>query len=177
MSSPTHGRHQGYDNQVQQGIGRLPPYLRAGSNADDTDIHGAEAGIGPPAGPVSHQAPDPPVSSTALRPFVLTQGRVGDETLGISLETQVTTNPGHHPGENVAVSHLPSELQGIVALCVQSMSVAEISARLHLHLGVTKILVSDLRAAGHLEVHVSDPSNPHSAETILRVIRGLRAIS
>jgi hypothetical protein len=54
--------------------------------------------------------------------------------------------------------------------------VAEISARLQMHLGVTRILVGDLRAAGHLDVHVlaSDFPDP---ETIMRVIRGLRAIS
>ena len=54
---------------------------------------------------------------------------------------------------------------------------AEISARLHLHLGVAKILVGDLRGAGYLDVHVMDLSSPHDPDTILRVMRGLRAIS
>ena len=53
---------------------------------------------------------------------------------------------------------------------------AEISARLRLHLGVTRILVGDLRAAGHLDVHVLESDFP-DPETIMRVIRGLRAIS
>jgi hypothetical protein len=55
--------------------------------------------------------------------------------------------------------------------------VAEISARLGLHLGVTRILVGDLRAAGLVDVHTQDATLPHSPEIILRVMRGLRAIS
>ncbi len=76
------------------------------------------------------------------------------------------------------MSTLAPELQAIVALCVEPISVAEISARLRLHFGVTRILVGDLRAAGHLDVHVRWTSTPsHDPEIILRVIRGLRAIS
>jgi hypothetical protein len=65
----------------------------------------------------------------------------------------------------------------IVALCAEPLSVAEISARLRLHLGVAKILVGDLRVAGYLDVHAVDASSTHDPDTILRVMRGLRAIS
>jgi hypothetical protein len=71
---------------------------------------------------------------------------------------------------------LPPEKRAIVSLCVQPLSVAEISARLRMHLGVTRILVGDLRAAGQLDVHVQEIDFP-DPETIMRVIRGLRAIS
>jgi hypothetical protein len=67
-------------------------------------------------------------------------------------------------------------MRAIVGLCGEPVSVAEISARLRLHLGVTRILVGDLRAAGQLDVHVLDNENP-DPETIMRVIRGLRAIT
>jgi hypothetical protein len=67
-------------------------------------------------------------------------------------------------------------MRAIVALCGEPLSVAEISARLRLHLGVTRILVGDLRAAGQLDVQVLDSETP-DPETILRVIRGLRAIT
>ena len=109
-------------------------------------------------------------SGTGLRPFVMTSGRVDAADPDIGLETQVTAHPG------TAMPRLPPESRAIVALCVEPMSVAEISARLRLHLGVTKILVGDLRAAGHLDVHVLDERSP-DPDTILRVIRGLRAIS
>jgi hypothetical protein len=102
---------------------------------------------------------------------VLTSGRVDGGT-DIGLETQVTARPGGRVG------NLAPELQAIVAMCTEPISVAEISAQLRLHLGVTKILVSDLHLSGHLDVHVLDlAASPISPETILRVMHGLRAIS
>jgi hypothetical protein len=80
----------------------------------------------------------------------------------------------------VAAGGLPRltpEQQGILALCAEPVSVAEISARLHLHLGVAKILVGDLHVAGYVDVHLMDMTSPHDPDTILRVMRGLRAIS
>jgi hypothetical protein len=116
-----------------------------------------------PAGPLTEP--------TALRPYVMTGGRVQAADPSIGVETQVTPR-GDRP-----VSPLPAELAAIVALCTEPISVAEISARLGLHLGVTRILVGDLREAGFVNVHRQDPTLPHSPETILRVMRGLRAIS
>jgi len=40
-----------------------------------------------------------------------------------------------------------------------------------------KILVGDLRATGHLDVHSRDVATPNTPELILRVIRGLSAIT
>jgi hypothetical protein len=139
------------------------PYLRAG-------LPGGDGGGPPPddAAPVSADV------SAALRPFVLTSGRVVGVDPAIGMETQVTVHDG--PPR----THLPSsarELHAIVALCANPMSVAEISARLRMHLGVTRVLVGDLRATGHLDVHTLDVADPRDPETIRRVIRGLRAIS
>ncbi|MEV6636883.1 DUF742 domain-containing protein [Actinoplanes sp. NPDC051470] len=109
-------------------------------------------------------------SNSTLRPFVITSGRVDGPDPDIGMETQVTAHPGAVP------TRLPPEKRAIVTLCVEPLSVAEISARLRMHLGVTRILVGDLRAAGQLEVHVLNHEFP-KPETIMRVIRGLRAIS
>ena len=133
------------------------------------------AGLGrPPPAPVEQPAradPNPPGEhTTALRPFVITAGRVDGPDPDIQLETQVSVHPGAMPGR------LPPEKRAIVTLCQEPLSVAEISARLRMHLGVTRILVGDLRAAGHLDVHVLESDFP-DPETIMRVIRGLRAIS
>jgi hypothetical protein len=114
--------------------------------------------------------PPPGEQTTALRPFVITSGRVDVPDPDIQMETQVTAHPGARP------ARLPPEKRAIVTLCVEPHSVAEISARLRLHLGVTRILVGDLRAAGQLDVHVLENDFP-DPETIMRVIRGLRAIS
>jgi len=113
----------------------------------------------------------PPVDeqATTLRPFVITSGRTDGADPEIGMETQVTLNPAAGP------VRLSPEMRAIVALCGEPVSVAEISAKLRLHLGVTRILVGDLRAAGQLDVHVLDNETP-DPETIMRVIRGLRAI-
>ncbi|GAA2650358.1 DUF742 domain-containing protein [Paractinoplanes durhamensis] len=108
--------------------------------------------------------------TTTLRPFVITSGRTDGADPDIGMETQVTVNHAAAP------VRLSPEMRAIVALCGDPLSVAEISARLRLHLGVTRILVGDLRAAGQLDVHVLDNDTP-DPETIMRVIRGLRAIS
>jgi hypothetical protein len=115
----------------------------------------------------------PPVeaSTNKLRPFVITSGRTDGGDPDIGMETQVTMVHGAPP------SRLSPETRAIVALCEESpISVAEISARLRLHLGVTRILVGDLRAAGQLDVHVLENDTP-DPDTIMRVIRGLRSIS
>jgi hypothetical protein len=108
--------------------------------------------------------------TTTLRPFVITAGRTDGADPAIGMETQVTVNPAAEP------ARLSPEMRAIVGLCTEPHSVAEISARLRLHLGVTRILVGDLRAAGQLDVHVLNNETP-DPETIMRVIRGLRAIT
>ncbi|MEE6259196.1 DUF742 domain-containing protein [Plantactinospora sonchi] len=152
--------------EVSPPTARIRPYLQAALTGPEGE---PEADLGPP--PVAEPPP------TGLRPFVLTAGRVAGVDPAISLETQVTARFDDNCWTVPPVSRLPSELREIVALCAEPMSVAEISARLRLHLGVTKILVGDLRAAGHLDVHLRDTENAHDPELIRRVIDGLRAIS
>jgi hypothetical protein len=123
----------------------------------------------PPPNDEAADEPPPGEQRTALRPFVITSGRVDGPDPEIGMETQVTVHPGAAP------ARLPPEKRAIVALCVEPLSVAEISARLKMHLGVTRILVGDLRATGQLDVHVLKNDFP-DPETIMRVIRGLRAI-
>jgi Protein of unknown function (DUF742) len=127
----------------------------------------------PPPAP----AGEPERDADGPRPFVLTSGRVQGADPQIGVETQVTIRPQGPPWPTVPLAGLAPELKAIVALCAVPRSVAEISARLRLHLGVTRILVGDLRAAGHLDVHTEDLADPHNPDIILRVIRGLRAIS
>ena len=116
------------------------------------------------------EEPPAPEQSATLRPFVITSGRTDGADPDIGMETQVTVSPG------AGRVRLSPEMRAIIGLCGEPVSVAEISARLRLHLGVTRILVGDLRAAGQLDVHVLDNETP-DPETIMRVIRGLRAIS
>jgi Protein of unknown function (DUF742) len=137
-------------------------------------LHGSSPGqYRPPAkaeGARPAAAQPPGEHTTTLRPFVITAGRVSAVDPNIGMETQVTAVATAVPGR------LSPEMRAIVSICAEPLSVAEISARLKMHLGVTRILVGDLRAAGHLDVHVLESHFP-DPETIMRVIRGLRAIS
>jgi hypothetical protein len=150
-------------------VGRIPPYLRVPPTG--------AASLG--AASIGTSSGDPGRTGEQIRqrPFVLTAGRVNAVDPEIDVETQVTLRPPDPRVGRVPLASLGPEMQAMVALCREPISVAEISARLRLHLGVTKILVADLRAGGYLDVHVADTLSPHSPELILRVMRGLRAIS
>jgi hypothetical protein len=141
----------------QGGQRRIRPYLStpAAENPQGT--------VGGPPG-TADSSPNRP------RPFILTAGRVEATDPRIGLESQVVarvTGP---------VDHLTPPLRAILGVCAQPQSVAEISARLRLHLGVTQILVGDLWAAGLVEVHTVDLDATFDPDLILRVIDGIRAI-
>jgi hypothetical protein len=66
-----------------------------------------------------------------------------------------------------------------VQLCAERPSVAEISARLDLPLGVARVLVGDLVTSGHLRVRATldDHSTLEERRDLIgRTLRGLRAI-
>ncbi|PYC71610.1 hypothetical protein C7C45_11325 [Micromonospora arborensis] len=145
---------------------QIRPYLRA--------VTPAEQFAGP--APTPEATLDPAITDVP-RPFVLTSGRVAGTDPSISLETQVTAR---HPGlswDSPGLSRLTPEMRNIVLLCAEPLSVAEVSAQLQLQLGVTKVLVGDLRAAGYLDVHVRHGAESFNPDVILRVIDGLSAIS
>lgn len=114
----------------------------------------------------------PAADGAALRPFLLTAGRVAGEDSSIAIETQVvTTELGR-----TAAGDLGFERRDIVSLCGDPLSVAEIAAELSLHLAVVRVLVGDLSADGHLSVYLPNIDASTDVDTLLRVIRGLRSI-
>jgi Protein of unknown function (DUF742) len=123
------------------------------------------------AGAHPEPAETPAPDGAALRPFLLTAGRVAGQD-SIAIETQVvTTELGR-----TAADELGFERRDIVSLCGDPLSVAEIAAQLSLHLGVVRVLVGDLSADGHLSVYLPNSDASTDVDTLLRVIRGLRAI-
>ena len=142
---------------------KTPPERAAGALVRPF-LSGASNGAGDQA--------DLPVPDGALRPFLLTAGRVAGQD-SIAIETQVVTTESGR----TAVERLGFERRDIVSLCGDPLSVAEIAAQLSLHLGVVRVLVGDLSADGHLSVYLPNSDASTDVDTLLRVIRGLRSIS
>jgi hypothetical protein len=111
---------------------------------------------------------------SAIRPFLLTAGRVagGDAVPPLPIETQVVaTSDGLASLDTLTFEH-----RDIVAACRQPQSLAEIAAKLRLHLNVVRVLADDLRADGRLAVYVPSAKTSRDASVLRRVIDGLRAV-
>lgn len=109
-----------------------------------------------------------------VRPYTLTAGRT-DTEVDLPMEAPVQTLRS-------ALFHrwAPNDLRGeIVDLCVNSPSVAEISAHLDLPLGVARVLVGDLVTSGYLRVQATlteKSTIDERMDLIGRTLRGLRAL-
>ncbi|OBJ00848.1 DUF742 domain-containing protein [Mycobacterium sp. 1465703.0] len=109
-----------------------------------------------------------------VRPYTLTSGRT-DTNVDLPVEAPIQTL-------QAGLSHRwpPNDARGrIIQLCVDSPSVAEISARLDLPLGVARVLVGDLVLSGYLRVHqtLSERSTRDERHDLIgRTLRGLRAL-
>jgi hypothetical protein len=111
-----------------------------------------------------------PVS--AVRPFLLTEGRVSAVETTLPMETQVVAT-----AEALRMgSQLVFERRAIIEVCRTPLSLAEVAARLGLHLNVVRVLVGDLRAMHYLMVHVPRAASSSDMDVLRRVIDGLRAI-
>ncbi|MBI0318657.1 DUF742 domain-containing protein [Streptomyces javensis] len=128
----------------------------------------------PPGSEEPTEPPEPAVRASAVRPFLLTAGRVAGSGAAppLPVETQIVATPDGLS----ALRSLAFERRDIVAACRRPQSVAELAARLHLHLNVVRVLAEDLCAAGHLAVHVPNAGTVHDISVLRRVIDGLRAV-
>lgn len=114
-------------------------------------------------------------SRLRVRPYALTGGRVRSST-ELALETIVRVTS---QGEDGA-KELPTEQRGILRLCIDPTSIAEVSAHLSLPLGVARVLVGDLVTEGYLESHANPASGEEGSRPDLRllerVLDGLQAL-
>ncbi|GIG01182.1 DUF742 domain-containing protein [Catellatospora citrea] len=127
-------------------------------------------GIDEPGGghiPAADAAP-----ASGVRPYLITQGRSGPNDARLRLEAQVCTTADGI----LSLNRLAYERHAIVTLCREPQSVAELAARLHIHLGVARVLVGDLVEDGVLAVRHPEDTQ-HRIQIIERVIRGLQAIT
>ena len=109
-----------------------------------------------------------------VRPYAMTGGRVRSST-ELPLETivRVTDRAAGH------VDQLTMECREICDLCVEPLSIAEVSAHLHLPLGVTRVLVGDMVTEGMLDSHrntASEDGARPDLRLLERVLDGLQAL-
>jgi len=116
----------------------------------------------------------PAAEANLVRPYTLTAGRT-DTTVDLPVEApvQALQSALHHRWP-------AGDMRGqICRLCTNSPSVAEISARLDLPLGVARVLVGDLVTSGYLRVQTTltdHSTSEERRELIGRTLRGLRAL-
>jgi hypothetical protein len=120
-------------------------------------------------------------SRTMLRPFLgraraaAPQGRVDSPGLTdhAEFESMLRLTPTGRESRHV----LTFERAGIADLCGgETLSVAEISARLRKPIGVVRVVCGDLVADGVLQAFTSTPSVVDDVSLITRLIAGVRAL-
>ncbi len=107
-----------------------------------------------------------------VRPYAMTRGRTRPVYADLEIEALVSTTS---LGERTP--RLTVEQRAIAALCRDVLSVAEISARLDLPLGVTRVLVGDMADEGLVLIHRPTQAGDRPDLALLeRVLYGLRTI-
>jgi hypothetical protein len=108
-----------------------------------------------------------------VRPYTITGGRTRTSLQELELETLVSTTS---LGE-VELPRLNMERREIAALCRDILSVAEVSARLNVTLGVARVLVGDMAEEGFVHLHrPASTNNSPDVALLERVLYGLRAL-
>ena len=109
-----------------------------------------------------------------VRPYALTSGRT-ESVVDLPIEATFEVLPSGR-----TASWPEGDLSGqILDLCAAKESVAEVSAKMHIPLGVARVLLGDLVTAGHLKTRTTISENTTSderRELIERTLSGLRAL-
>ena len=113
---------------------------------------------------------DAPVARV-VRPYTLTGGRTAPK---VELPVEATLRR-----ESAGLVQLAdANLTRILDVC-DKRSVAEVSAHVHMPIGVVRVLLSDLIEQGHVRVQATltaDSSQDERRELIERTLRGLRTL-
>ncbi|WP_327092851.1 DUF742 domain-containing protein [Nonomuraea sp. NBC_01738] len=110
---------------------------------------------------------------SAVRPYVLTQGRARPTRNTIGLDTLLVVADPQKP---LPISASRQE-RALLRMCRRLLSLAEAAAHLDLPLSVATILASDLVDSGHLTARsrIPEVARP-SHETLKEVLDGLRRL-
>jgi hypothetical protein len=118
--------------------------------------------------PNARPAPEP----QRVRPYAMTGGRTRPTHDALAIETLVSTTSTGEQAPKLTV-----EQRAIAALCHDILSIAEVSAKLHLPLGVVRILVGDMADEHLVMVHRPAHAGDRPDLALLeRVLDGLRTI-
>lgn len=114
-----------------------------------------------------------PRQGPVVRPYAITGGRARPRNDDLEVEALVSTT---YQGE--LAPYLSYERRSIIRLCQEVQSVAEISARMGMPLGVARVLVADMADEGLVTLHrPSELIGDHPDLSLLeRVLYGLRNI-
>jgi hypothetical protein len=111
-------------------------------------------------------------SGLRVRPYAITGGRTRAKT-DVQIETIVVRTAR---GET-SLGHCGFEKGKILELCETPLSVAELSAHLHLPLGVTRVLIGDMTDEGLVDFNRSQAAGDRPGLRLLeRVFDGLQAL-
>ena len=109
-----------------------------------------------------------------IRPYALTGGRTRS-TENLPLETLIRASSRG----SAALPRLALERRQIVQLCHAPISVAELSAHLRVPIGVTRVLLGDMRSEGLVDLSrpaTSGSTDRPDIKLLERVLDGLQAL-
>ena len=108
-----------------------------------------------------------------LRPYAMTEGRTEPTGRDLAIEDLIdAASGGLDPPSWLSLEH-----RSIALACHETLSVAELAARVDLPLGVTRVLVGDLVTSGMVTVHRA-PSHAGGPDVALleQVLQGLQRL-
>jgi hypothetical protein len=115
-------------------------------------------------------APGDDANAASVRAYAITGGRARS-TVPLEFETMLQTRGASRAGA------LTFERAAIVQLCsAEPQSVAELSARLRLPIGVVRVVAGDLVAEGVLQAYLPVAGVADDIDLIARLIEGVRAL-
>jgi Protein of unknown function (DUF742) len=106
-----------------------------------------------------------------VRPFYMTGGRTRPAHHDLELETLISTTAAGATSPN-----LKAERYSIAVLCRDLLSIAEVSARLDLPLGVARVLVGDMANEGLVILHRPATGDRPDLALLQRVLYGLNQL-
>ena len=125
----------------------------------------------PDAAPPQTSQPEREDPRQRIRLYTMTGGRTNPTRVDMELEALVAAS--RHG--TLASADLALEQRSIVELCRETMSIAEVSARLGIPMNVVRILVGDLAEDGMVAIYQPRAADqPPSVDLLTRVLHGLR---